>query len=497
MAIERSDHTPRASFARFLGSVDAKAPDRTLFFLHLMLPHAPWRLLPSGREYGNAWNIDGMYDDQYNKWSTAPRLVAQGLQRHLLQVGYTDRLLGVLLDRLRKSGLYDRSLVILTADHGVSFATGGSRRLVTPRNLADIAAVPLFVKYPAQRAGRVDRRAAKTIDILPTIADVVGVRLPWHVDGRSLRGAPVDRRVAVMSHELGFVSAKPDAVAAGVIATARRNALLFGAGADSMYRLGPHEELLGRAVSELAASPSPGTSVHLDGAPLFADVRKASGFVPARVVGDVQHRALPSGTPMAIAVNGRIAATTVSYSLTGHTRFAALVPESAFREGANTVDVYVVESDGNGIRLARVGGTGQGPQYALSADGTSIALPTGGRARIVDGGLGGRVESSVVEGKTVRFRGWAADLKHGVLVDQVLLFAGQRLLFAADTDVYRWDIPGVSDKPQLERVGWVAEIPEQEVRGVAVRAFAVRRGVASELEWPAKRESLVALSRAP
>ena len=46
------------------------------------------------------------------------------------------------------------------------------RRAATTANLAEIAPVPLFVKYPGQRDGATDERFVKTIDVLPTIADV-------------------------------------------------------------------------------------------------------------------------------------------------------------------------------------------------------------------------------------------------------------------------------------------------------------------------------------
>ena len=197
IALESEDHKPRTEFEQFLGSIRRGEPRRTLHFLHFKLPHAPFRLLPSGREYGNATSIDGILDDAFNDWTTSSWLVDQALQRHLLQVGYTDRLLGVLVAQLKRAGIYDRALVILTADHGASFVAGGSRRYVNPRNIADIAGVPLFVKYPGQREGRVDRRGANTTDVVPTIADVIGVEIPWPVDGRSLRGAPVVRRVSV------------------------------------------------------------------------------------------------------------------------------------------------------------------------------------------------------------------------------------------------------------------------------------------------------------
>ena len=139
LAIERTDHQPRTEFSRFLRLIRPSDPGRTLYFLHLMLPHAPYRLLPSGREYGNAETIDGIQDDAFNVWGNSPLLVDQALQRHLLQVGYTDRLLGSLLRRLKTAGLYDRAMIVVTADHGASFETGDYRRTVDPRNIGDVA----------------------------------------------------------------------------------------------------------------------------------------------------------------------------------------------------------------------------------------------------------------------------------------------------------------------------------------------------------------------
>ena len=95
----------------------------TLHYMHLLMPHAPWRHLPSGREYGRS-RTDGVGRDEL--WGDDPWLVRQGYQRHLLQVGYTDALLGRLVRTLRKSALYDRALLVVVADHGVSFQ-GGSR----------------------------------------------------------------------------------------------------------------------------------------------------------------------------------------------------------------------------------------------------------------------------------------------------------------------------------------------------------------------------------
>ena len=81
-------------------------------------------------------------------------IAAVSEQRHLLQAQYTDRLVGELMEGLRAEGLYDDSLVIVTADHGLSFETGTSPRNVTDSTIDAIAYAPLFVKAPGP--GRVD-----------------------------------------------------------------------------------------------------------------------------------------------------------------------------------------------------------------------------------------------------------------------------------------------------------------------------------------------------
>ena len=49
-----------------------------------------------------------------------------GRQRHLLQLAYVDSLIGDLVQELKAQGIYDDALVVLTADHGISFEPGGA-----------------------------------------------------------------------------------------------------------------------------------------------------------------------------------------------------------------------------------------------------------------------------------------------------------------------------------------------------------------------------------
>src|SRR5581483_1666753 len=313
--------------------------------IHLLMPHYPWRYLPSGKQYGSSLGIDGLDGDT---WSTDPWLVEQGWQRHLFQAGFADRLLGELVAKLKRQGSWDRSLVVVVADHGASFVPGGRRRSITRANLPDIAGIPLFVKYPGERRGRVDRRNAQSVDVVPTIADVLGFRLPYRADGRSLLAARSHREVAVRGRQGELVSGSPTAVERGERRTLARLVRLFGAGGwERVYGIGPHRELLGRTVASLPAGRVRAAAA-LDGRSLFAAVDPGSLLSPRPLAGPVSGARRP--LDLAIAVDGRIAAVTRTFAVDGETHFAAFVPDRAFHRGANDVEVYGV----SGGRLARL-----------------------------------------------------------------------------------------------------------------------------------------------
>ncbi len=110
-----------------------------LFFMHVQLPHIPWRYLPSGKQYLDT-RMDGIKDE---RWKNNQWLVYQGMQRHLLQLAYVDKLLGKLLSRLRDTGSFDDALILVTADHGASFRVDAHRRALEERNIVDIISIPL------------------------------------------------------------------------------------------------------------------------------------------------------------------------------------------------------------------------------------------------------------------------------------------------------------------------------------------------------------------
>ena len=104
--------------------------------------------------------------------------------------------------------------------------------------------------------------------------------------------------------------------------------------------MGPAPQLLGRAVARFRRLPAAGTGV-VERASAYQRVDPSTGVVPAFVTGRLDGRQR-AGLTVAVAVDGRIRATTRSYRQDGRLRYAALVPQSALPAGAHTIDVYAV-----------------------------------------------------------------------------------------------------------------------------------------------------------
>jgi hypothetical protein len=180
-------------------------PTGTSFhYLHLMLPHQPWMHYPDGSVYDAA---EEFTDAELPFVMEADWGFVTLEQAHLLQAQYTDRLLGEIFDTLRSTGRYDESLVVVTADHGISFRTWPHIRdpdLEAPESISAIAYVPLIIKEPGQTEGRVDDANLMGQDLLPTIVDILGIDLPGDIDGLAASDPQIaDRADRKQIHDFG------------------------------------------------------------------------------------------------------------------------------------------------------------------------------------------------------------------------------------------------------------------------------------------------------
>jgi len=111
------------------------------------------------------------------------------LAQYAGELRWTDDHLARFFWLLEERGLWDDTLIILTADHGEEFFDHGEKG--HKHNLyTETVHVPLIIKFPGQREGRRDARLVSLVDLAPTILEVCGAPPIEPMHGRSLLDAP-------------------------------------------------------------------------------------------------------------------------------------------------------------------------------------------------------------------------------------------------------------------------------------------------------------------
>ena len=338
---------------RFIDGLDDDSD--TLHYLHVLLPHIPFRYLPDGTRYEGP-NPDLARDG--DNWMDQPALVRLGRQRHLLQLGYADQVLGRAVAAMKANGLYDDSVLTVVADHGASFLPGqeiraldNSRPDISDEVKSDIMWVPFFVKEPGQTEGTVSDEDVRTIDVLPTIADVLNLTLPWQADGKSALGPPRTGQVKQFQRSepsgdrflAGMVEKLDGDRGYGIVLDHAVDRFLPAKG-DPLrwWKTGPLADLIGGSLTEAKTAGQTLTLAEstLDASSDADDVDVSSGSAPNLVQASVPD--LSAGDEIVVVVNGTVWASTEVSDTGDGPSVAAVVPTEAFVDGTNDVEVYAV-----------------------------------------------------------------------------------------------------------------------------------------------------------
>jgi arylsulfatase A-like enzyme len=148
--------------------LEGVAPKPFLLFLHIYEPHSPYDP-PEPYRSQAAHPYDG-------------------------EIAKSDEVVGGLLDELRRSGVYERAIVVLVSDHGEGLGEHGEDEhgILLYRWALH---VPLLVKLPGGlRAGSSVRTPVQLIDLLPTLANLLDLPAPKGLRGRSLVAEPSQER---------------------------------------------------------------------------------------------------------------------------------------------------------------------------------------------------------------------------------------------------------------------------------------------------------------
>ncbi len=201
---ERYERPAQATVAAALAYLKAQPAGRPfLLFIHLIDPHGPYRApLEPDRFVGDAQARLpapllplGQGDWVRGQIPAYQALDGRGdaafyVARYDAEIRYADLALGELWAGLRRLGLYQRSLVAVTADHGETLVEPGHQRVFSHGTVAyeETVRIPLVIREVGggRRLRAARERLLTSLDLAPTLLALLGVSSPPGFEGRNL-----------------------------------------------------------------------------------------------------------------------------------------------------------------------------------------------------------------------------------------------------------------------------------------------------------------------
>ncbi len=140
-------------------------------WVHFFDPHDPWLIPP--KEYLAKFGVQrGAADEMLTVYDA--------------DINFMDSQIGRLIQAYKDRGLYDKTIIIVISDHGQGLEDHEwfRHRLLYREQIH----VPLIVRVPGAAQGKTIPDLVRNIDLLPTVAEVLGLELPDNVEGKSLMG---------------------------------------------------------------------------------------------------------------------------------------------------------------------------------------------------------------------------------------------------------------------------------------------------------------------
>jgi arylsulfatase A-like enzyme len=175
--------------------LERRPPEPFFAYIHFMPPHDPY--IPPLEMYyrfyekkpPQAWRSPYPFEEVEREVRKKEQPWDQDLylNRYDSNLLYADWAVGQLEQMLRDSGLLGRTLLIITSDHGEAFGEHGYRGHVTSA-YDENTRIPLILRFPGAKAPSGSMVGlSQTIDLLPTLYDLLGIALPKEgIQGRSL-----------------------------------------------------------------------------------------------------------------------------------------------------------------------------------------------------------------------------------------------------------------------------------------------------------------------
>jgi hypothetical protein len=336
LGLDADERSPLGQAGVLSEHIAAITADPALHFVHVAVPHRPWVLSPSG--YTTSYAPELIRDPADPAYAFENRME---FQLHSMQVGAVDTLISELLDRLSGFPTWDETLLVVTSDHGSNLTPPDLGRMkITAENREEVFRVPLFIKSPGQTVGEIRDDSAQTIDVLPSIVDLLGAEVSWELDGHSLFDGSSPTAEARVSADVG-----------AVLDIAARRSEQFPHGDDwiGLAAVGVNGDLVGRDVAQFETKADSGYTATIDQQAQFAELPTEQGEMPFAISGKVEGRDEPP--ELLVAVNGRFAGVIGGYVADGAGWTFIGYLADLYRTGSNDVAVYEARRSGDNITL--------------------------------------------------------------------------------------------------------------------------------------------------
>lgn len=153
------------------------------------------------QHYDGSWDRDGVGE------AKTPEGISKALTKKRIAYSYdmielVDENIGKVIEAIKEEGLYEETIFVFISDHGELMGDHGLW-FKGPFLYEGVINVP-FIIVDHEKRGKVENRLVQTIDMMPTVCDLVGVPTPHYVDGISLKDETKVRKNCLVEYRNGY-----------------------------------------------------------------------------------------------------------------------------------------------------------------------------------------------------------------------------------------------------------------------------------------------------
>lgn len=328
-------------------------------FQHVVIPHRPWRLTPDQRTWPGTPSPARVKDVTVPDNHTDIVILSHQYQALLMQYVAVDQMIGHLVDELKASNNWDRTMIVVTSDHGLSMEAGTFRRRDVrpdqPGTLEDLYRVPLFIKYPDQTEASTNDCDVMLQDIVPTIAAVKQLDAGWVYDGVDLQEQCPDRPIREVTWKNGTTTMTSSWTSLLDRVALYDSYVSVSGGVDGIFGFGDYTSFIGKQISSSSIrGESSVLSWSVNQLKDFANIRSERfARVPAEITGTIQlSRPVPKDAVGVITVNGVVAGfidEISGASADSTVPYRAMLANSQLKQGRHTVSLSIVSGGSTAV----------------------------------------------------------------------------------------------------------------------------------------------------